>query len=74
MGFSDIVKNAMKLKNLKIVDLSRSSGIGYPYLADLIKGRRRWNENTINKVCNALGLKVIYVEDAPSRSQHHQAG
>jgi transcriptional regulator with XRE-family HTH domain len=64
MRFSDVIKAAMKSKGLKIVDLSRLSGISYPYLADLIKGRRRWNEETINRACKALGLKLVFEEDA----------
>lgn len=64
MDFGAIVNKTLQQKNLKIADLARMSGISYPYCADLVNGRRRWNEDTITKVCTALGLKIdIYPID-----------
>jgi len=60
MDFNTVIKKKLGQKKLKITDLARLSGVSYPYLVDLVKGRRRWNEDTIDKVCKALGIKVEF--------------
>jgi len=67
MNFRHFVKKILTERKLKIVDLSRLSGISYPYCAELIKGRKRWNEDTINKTCKALGIEIEF-KDKLSRT------
>lgn len=73
MNFSQVVKEKMKEQNLKIGDLARLTGYTWTHCSDLIKGNRRWNEDTIDKFCKALGIKIEFIcDNSPSRSQ--QAG
>ena len=62
MNINEILKEKLAEKNLKVTDLSRLSGISYPYCIDLVKGRRRWNEDTIEKACKALGIQLISID------------
>lgn len=58
--FSEYVKKVMKDKHIRNADLARSTGYSPQYISDLLSGERRWNEDTINKVCNALGIAIKY--------------
>ncbi|WP_085523885.1 helix-turn-helix domain-containing protein [Tuberibacillus sp. Marseille-P3662] len=60
MNFSNVVKEKMQQKKITNAQLAREIGYSAQYLSDLIAGERRWNEDTINKVCSALGLKITY--------------
>lgn len=66
MDFNTIIKEKLEQKNWKITDLARFSGISYPYLVDLIKGRRRWNEDTMEKACKALGIAIEFKDLEPT--------
>jgi transcriptional regulator with XRE-family HTH domain len=66
MEFSLIVKEKLAQRNLKIPEFARLSGISYPYLIDLLKGRRRWNEDTIKKACAALGMEINFKDLKPT--------
>jgi transcriptional regulator with XRE-family HTH domain len=66
MDFSLIVKEKLAQKNLKITEFARLSGISYPYLFDLLRGRRRWNEDTIEKACAALGIEIDFKDLKPT--------
>ncbi|WZX99597.1 helix-turn-helix transcriptional regulator [Bacillus sp. FSL W7-1360] len=60
MNFTPTVKTAMKNAGLKKSDLARMTGYSYQYIRDLLRGDRRWNEDTIERVSGALGIKVDY--------------
>lgn len=60
MNFSETVKEIMKHKELRNVELARLTGYSPQYISDLISGERRWNEDTINKVCVALNIEITY--------------
>ncbi len=47
-------------KNVKNSELARMVGHSPQYISDLLSGERRWNEDTISKVCNALGIGIKY--------------
>jgi len=69
MTFSKIVKQKMKEKNLKMTDVARKVGYSYMYCIDLTRGRRRWNEDTMNKFSKVLGIEINFVDtEEPSRS------
>jgi len=57
--FRELVRQRLKEKNLTVLDLSDLTGLSVPYLYDLLRGRRRWNEDTIAKVCEALGINYF---------------
>ncbi|WP_369426681.1 helix-turn-helix domain-containing protein [Paenibacillus ehimensis] len=58
MNFSEAVKKAMKEMDLRTSDIARTTGYSYQHIYDLLSGERRWNEDSINKVCAALGIKI----------------
>jgi plasmid maintenance system antidote protein VapI len=60
MDFSLIVRDQMKCKGLKITELATQTGLSYAYCNDLLRGRRRWNEDTINNVCGVLGITIQF--------------
>lgn len=63
MNFNEAVVGAMEQLGLKKSDLSRTTGYSYQYIHDLLNGERRWNEDSINKVCHALGIQVNFEID-----------
>ncbi|KNE20930.1 helix-turn-helix transcriptional regulator [Virgibacillus pantothenticus] len=60
MNFSDEVKKILEQREMRYVDLARMTGYSAQYISDLIAGKRRWNEDAINKVCLALDIKILY--------------
>ncbi|MGB9804089.1 helix-turn-helix domain-containing protein [Desulfofundulus sp.] len=63
MDFSAVVKEKLVQKQLKITDLARLTGLSYAYLIDLLRGRRRWNEDNMHKVCDVLGIKIEFIDN-----------
>ncbi|WP_211746394.1 helix-turn-helix transcriptional regulator [Paenibacillus sp. Marseille-Q4541] len=68
MNFSIMLKVAMLRLGVNKADLSRSTGYSYSYISDLFKGRRRWNEESLDKVCKALGVEIKIAHSDESRS------
>lgn len=62
MGFSETVKTELQNQSLSPSELARRTGYTPQYMHNLIDGSRRWNETTIGKVCEALGLKVSFTK------------
>ncbi|WP_337970127.1 helix-turn-helix domain-containing protein [Virgibacillus salexigens] len=60
MNFSDEVKKLLDQRTMRYVDLARLTGYSAQHISDLIAGRRRWNEDAINKVCLVLDIKITY--------------
>lgn len=60
MEFTEAVKEAMSQQNIKNSELARLVGHSPQYIRDLLSGERRWNEDTINKVCVALNIKIKF--------------
>lgn len=58
MGFSEKVKVVLAEKEMNPSELARQIGYSPQYVHDLLKGEKRWNEETISKVCNALDLEI----------------
>jgi transcriptional regulator with XRE-family HTH domain len=61
MNFSKAVKKFLKERDLTASDLARMIGYTPQYIHDLLAGNRRWNETTINKTCEALGIEILIV-------------
>jgi transcriptional regulator with XRE-family HTH domain len=61
MNFSEVIKNILKSRDLRISDLARMTGYTPQYMYDLLAGNRRWNKTTINKTCEALGIEILIV-------------
>ena len=58
--FTKAVKKAMRTKDVRPSELAKQTGYSNQYIIDLLGGKRRWNENTIEKVSDALGIKITF--------------
>ncbi|WP_110933792.1 helix-turn-helix domain-containing protein [Paenibacillus bouchesdurhonensis] len=65
MNFTEAVKAVMNTKGINKADVARATGYSYQHIHDLIAGERRWNEDSINKVCDALGISVNFEFNEP---------
>ncbi|HEY4429522.1 helix-turn-helix domain-containing protein [Paenibacillus sp. RS8] len=61
MNISNRIKHVLIDQNLTPSDLARKTGYTPQYIIDVLKGNRRWNETTIEKACDALGLEFELV-------------
>jgi transcriptional regulator with XRE-family HTH domain len=61
MNFSESIKKILKDRDLTASALARMTGYTPQYMHDLLAGNRRWNETTINKTCEALGIEILIV-------------
>lgn len=59
-SFSEVVKKVAASKGIKNKELARMTGYSSQHISDLLSGERRWNEDSINKVCTALDLKIKF--------------
>jgi transcriptional regulator with XRE-family HTH domain len=60
LNFSEVVKQAIHAKGIKSKELAVMTGYSAAYISDLLSGDRRWNEDTIEKVCLALGVEINF--------------
>lgn len=63
MSFNQIVKQRMEELDIRPSELARKSGYSPQYIGDLLSGDRRWNETTMNKISEVLGIKMEFVID-----------
>lgn len=63
MEFSLIIKQRMADLKLTSSALAKQTGYSQQYISDLLSGQRRWNETTLSKVCEALGLHINVAPD-----------
>jgi len=59
-NFSKAVKQMMDEKGITITLIAKETGYSWPYINDLLKGKRRWNEETMSKVSEVVGLKILF--------------
>jgi transcriptional regulator with XRE-family HTH domain len=62
MNFSRTVKQVMSRKNINASDLARKMGYSPQYISDLLACKKRWNETTMEKACDALGISIGYFD------------
>lgn len=60
MDFTEAVKTAMASIGMKKPALAKETGYSYQHIHDLLSGDRRWNEDSIDRVCGALGIQVTF--------------
>lgn len=62
MGFSLAVRNELKNKNKNVSWLADQMGLSAQYVYKLLdeKSDKRWNEDSINKACKILGIKINF--------------
>ncbi|WP_245583182.1 helix-turn-helix domain-containing protein [Paenibacillus daejeonensis] len=56
-----MIKKTMNEQGVKASDIAKQTGYTSQYLHGLLEGSRRWNETTLSKTCDALGLEVKLV-------------
>lgn len=58
MNFSESIRKELKVKDLTPSDLARMTGYTPQYIHEILSGKKRWNETTITRACEALGLEI----------------
>ena len=62
LNFSQKVKERLEKLNQTPSGLAREMGYSPQYVLDLLAGHRRWNETTMGKACEVLGIRVKFVD------------
>jgi transcriptional regulator with XRE-family HTH domain len=57
-GFNKQVKASMLKTDVTQADLAEKMSISTSYLSDLLNGRRRWNQQTLYRLRQALGINL----------------
>lgn len=60
MEFKKVVDSKLSELEMPRKELSKLMGISYCYLTSLLLGNKRWNEELINKACQALNIKIEF--------------
>ena len=66
LNFTATVKARMKVLEMKPVELARETGYSAQYISELLSGRKRWNETTMNKVCSGAKHARLFLLTADS--------
>lgn len=61
--FNVYIKKQLDNTGKSIGELANESGYSYNYINELLNGKKRWNEETMLAVCDALGCKLEVVVD-----------
>jgi len=69
MGFSEMIKKVLEANRLTPSDLARMTGYTPQYIHEILSGKKRWNETTIYKACEALDLEVKVMKRETIKSQ-----
>lgn len=52
------IKKVRQQKKIRQIDLARNAGVSQPFLADLENNRRGAKDETMQRIADALGVKV----------------
>ncbi len=52
------IKKVRQQKKIRQIDLARDAGVSQPFLSDLENNRRGAKEETMQRIADALGVKV----------------
>ncbi|MUG24739.1 helix-turn-helix domain-containing protein [Paenibacillus macerans] len=61
MNLSNSIKKAMNEQGVTPTEVAKQTGYTPQYLHSLLDGNRRWNETTLSKACDVLGLEIKLV-------------
>jgi len=62
MKLRDLINSLMEQRGLCNKDVAKGTGYSLAYINDLLKGARRFNEDTERLICEYLGIEKTYVE------------
>lgn len=52
------IKKVRQQKKIRQIDLARDAGVSQPFLSDLENNRRGAKEETMQRIADALGVKI----------------
>lgn len=58
------IREIRKAKNLTLADISASTGFSIAYLSDIERGNRPGSHGSLQRIADALGVKVADLEVA----------
>lgn len=58
MKFSKAVMYALEKQNISVADFANKMNFSIQHTYGLMRNSKRWNEDSINKACEILGLKI----------------
>ncbi len=58
--FSTTVKQVLKNKKKSVNQLANDVDKSIPYIYDLLRGARRWNEPLMKEISKVLGITIEY--------------
>ncbi|MFF2014977.1 helix-turn-helix domain-containing protein [Paenibacillus sp. NPDC058177] len=61
MDFTQAVNKWIKENDSNPTEVARLMNYSPQYIINILNGDRRWNETTIKKACEVLGLRVFVV-------------
>lgn len=62
------LKELKKVKNLKLKDISRDTGLSVSYISDILNERTNPSLDTLEKLTGSLGVSPSYVMEAAHES------
>lgn len=60
MNLSARVKMILEDRGMKAIELAKSTGYSAAHISDLLSGERRWNQDSIDRVCDVLGIEISF--------------
>lgn len=60
----DMISARLKEKQISLKQLAKMTGYTPAYISDLLRSKRRLNEDTLYRICSALDLEIAVI---PSR-------
>jgi len=73
MDFSKIILSRAREIDMSLSDLARHIGISPQHMSNLVKGRKRWNETTMTRACEALDLKMDFIVEKTKKTKSKAA-
>jgi hypothetical protein len=57
---NEVIKAAIEDRRIKAYELSKHLGISLNHTYCLLRGKRRWNEDLMDKAFEFLGIEIIF--------------
>lgn len=69
MKISEQFKPIINSQGVNVAEIAERSGYTPQYIYGLLSGNRRWNESSIQRVCEALDLEVKLIPKKKERGR-----
>ncbi|GEA16360.1 hypothetical protein E308F_26060 [Moorella sp. E308F] len=57
----DMISARLKEKQISLKQLAKMTGYTPAYISDLLRSKRRLNEDTLYRICSALDLEIAVI-------------